>query len=93
MAGGLGAGASAHRLVGVDGVQPLVAAMQVHLGEDGGEAAVGGLLAVVVALQVEEVGNGVHGWAGDRQSLTWPPPSPHCAPARCRAVPVKRASA
>lgn len=58
---GLDTGASAHRLVGVDGVQPLVAALQVQLGEDSREAAIGGLLAVVVALQVEEVGNGVHG--------------------------------
>lgn len=39
-----------------------------HLGEDGSEAAVSGLLAVVVALQVEEVGDGVHGWEGDRWS-------------------------
>lgn len=89
MAGGW---AGAHRLVGVNGVQPLVAALQVHLGEDGGEAAVGGLLALVVALQVEEVGNGVHGWPGDRLSPTCLPPSPHCVPARCRVIPVSRAS-
>lgn len=62
--GGLDARAGTHRLVGVDGVQPLATALQVHLGEDGGETAVGGLLAVVVTLQVEEVGDGVHGWAG-----------------------------
>lgn len=62
--GGLDARAGTHRLVGVDGVQPLAATLQVHLGEDGGEAAVGGLLAVVVTLQVEEVGDGVHGWTG-----------------------------
>ena len=68
--GGLDAGAGAHCLVGVDGVQPLVATLQVHLGEDGREAAIGGLLAVVVALHVEEVGDGVHGWAGDRRSVT-----------------------
>lgn len=89
----LDAGTSTHCLVGVDGVQPLVAALQVHLGEDSGKAAIGGLLAVVVALQVEEVGNGVHGWAGDRQSLTCLPPSPHRAPARCGVIPVSRASA
>lgn len=41
-----------------------------HLGEDSGEAAIGGLLALVVALQVEEVGDGVHSWTGDRQSPT-----------------------
>lgn len=90
--GGLDAGAGTHRLIGVDGVEPL-AALQVHLGEDCGEAAVGGLLALVVALQVEEVGDGVHGWAGDKQSPAWPPPHPHRAPARRGAVPVSRASA
>jgi len=80
--GGGGLGAGAHRLVGVDGVQPL-AALQVHLGEDGGQAAVGGLLAAVVPLQVEEVGDGVHGWAGDRQSPAGPPPRPRRPPAWC----------
>lgn len=90
---GLDARTSAHRLVGVDGVQPLVAALQVQLGDDSVEAAVGGLLAVVVALQVEEVGDGVHGWAGDRQSRTRLPPCPHHAPAWHGVIPVNRASA
>lgn len=67
----------AHRLVGVDGVQPL-AALQVHVREHSGEAAVGGSLALVVALQVEEVGDGVHSWTGDRQSPTRQLPVPSC---------------
>lgn len=89
---GLDTRAGAHRLVGVNGVQPLVAALQVHIREDGGEAAVSGLLALVVALQVEEVGDGVHSWPEDRQSPTCLPPSPHHVPAQCRVIPVSKAS-
>lgn len=57
------------------------------------QAAIVGLLAVVVALQVEEMGNGVHSCAGE-QAVT------HCHPTglsrdgvSSRVLPVSRASA